>query len=326
MAAEPEPVDASVEGALTRPSATFALHPMKGEGAGALPEPTARQLWLFKPPRPSLEARLGAPFFQSVPSAPGVYLMSAGGRVLYVGMSTNLRKRLASYRLVKPGREGRKTMRLVHAVERIEWELCDSEASAVLRENALIREHRPRFNRVGVWPEANGFIGLRVRTSGVALCLCNGPLEGWQLFGAFKAGRRPAVASLNRLLAWANDPGKSTVDFPASWEARSGVGEAEGASHLVPDDAVDLLVRFLEGRDSAFLDWLRQALTPDRSASRFDEQLKLAEIDALAEFFANGPQRIQELRVMMPTAPPLLPRLELDDWLARARRAAADGK
>src|SRR5262245_2917975 len=122
----------------------------------APPEPTATQLHLL-PAFSPLTARLGAEFFRSLPKCPGVYLMrDEQDRLIYVGKAKNLRQRLNSYR--HSARASRKTVRLVHTVRRIEWETCDSDEAAQLRENDLIRRYRPRFNRLGTWPKANCFI------------------------------------------------------------------------------------------------------------------------------------------------------------------------
>ena len=130
-------------------------------GPPALPEERPRQLRLFAPPKPLTE-RFGAEFFRAIPAVPGVYRMFDGeGRIIYIGQSQNLRDRLNSYRHVHPERDSRKTVRLVHEVRRIEWEICDSPASARLRENELLRTLRPRFNRVNVWPWACFYLAWR---------------------------------------------------------------------------------------------------------------------------------------------------------------------
>ena len=130
-------------------------------GPPALLEERARQLRLFPPPKPLTE-RFGAEFFRAIPAVPGVYRMFDGaGRIIYIGQSQNLRDRLNSYRQVHPERDSRKTVRLVHEVRRIEWEICDSPASARLRENELLRTVRPRFNRVNVWPWACFYLAWR---------------------------------------------------------------------------------------------------------------------------------------------------------------------
>lgn len=109
-----------------------------------------RQLRLFKHPKPLLE-RFGVEFFRSLPARPGVYIMSGEtGRVLYVGQSKNLRLRMGAYRNANPAHLSRKVIRLVHAVRKIDWEECASPALACVRENELLRAHRPKFNSVAV--------------------------------------------------------------------------------------------------------------------------------------------------------------------------------
>ena len=77
------------------------------------------QLHLFETHKP-LAARLGSDFFSAAPAEPGVYIMTGKGeRVLYIGQSRNLRARLGTYKNARLDRASRKTVRLVHEVERI---------------------------------------------------------------------------------------------------------------------------------------------------------------------------------------------------------------
>src|SRR5436853_2484063 len=109
------------------------------------------QMLLMPDPRPLVE-QLGAAFFREAPEAPGVYLMrDAADEVLYVGKAKNLRKRLGSYRVANPDRMSRRHLRLVNSASRIELHKCDSEASALAKEAALLRNLRPPFNRAGTW-------------------------------------------------------------------------------------------------------------------------------------------------------------------------------
>ena len=116
----------------------------------------AGQLWLFPPAQPLVE-KLGKDFFRQVPERPGVYLMCGPQEgVLYVGKAKNLRKRLSSYRVANPERMSRKTIRLLARVTRIEWDECQDERTAELREEMLICALLPKFNRAGkVWPQRN---------------------------------------------------------------------------------------------------------------------------------------------------------------------------
>ncbi|PLX95167.1 MAG: excinuclease ABC subunit C [Desulfuromonas sp.] len=80
------------------------------------------------------------------PTATGVYLMySDEGTVLYVGKAKNLRSRLRSYfSAVGDGRA--QIPLLMQKVARIETIVTDTEKEALLLENTLIKQYRPRYN------------------------------------------------------------------------------------------------------------------------------------------------------------------------------------
>jgi hypothetical protein len=159
----------------------------------------ARQLWLFPPGRPLLE-RFGPAYFRSLPDRPGVYFFYDGaGRLLYVGKAKSLRMRLGSYRYAHPDRNSRKTWRLVHAVCEIRWEVCPDHAAALLRENRLLRELRPPFNRAQVWPWSAVYLGVRVTEHEVAVRVRRMQESGWEWFGAFPAFAIRAFHALRRL-------------------------------------------------------------------------------------------------------------------------------
>jgi hypothetical protein len=71
---------------------------------------------------------------------------------LYVGKARNLRDRLGSYRVANPERQPRRLVRLLFRVERIFWDVCESEEAAAARERQLLRVLQPRFNRRDVYP------------------------------------------------------------------------------------------------------------------------------------------------------------------------------
>ncbi len=81
-----------------------------------------------------------------IPSSPGVYLMkNKRGEVIYVGKAKNLSSRVTQY--FRAGeRKDIKTASLVSAVERIDYIATSNEIEALILENTLIKEHRPRYN------------------------------------------------------------------------------------------------------------------------------------------------------------------------------------
>ena len=89
-----------------------------------------------------------ARFLKTLSARPGVYrMLDAEGTVLYVGKARNLKRRVASY--FRPsGRLESKTMALMSHVASVEVTVTHTEGEALLLENNLIKEHRPRYNVV----------------------------------------------------------------------------------------------------------------------------------------------------------------------------------
>jgi len=86
------------------------------------------------------------PKLASLPDEPGVYLWKgASGEVLYVGKARRLRHRVRSYFAADQahGPKHRMLQRLIHDLETF---VVPSESQALLLENNLIKEYRPRFN------------------------------------------------------------------------------------------------------------------------------------------------------------------------------------
>jgi len=82
----------------------------------------------------------------ALPDQPGVYLWkSAAGEILYVGKAKSLRARVPSYFGPDAGATPEHAA-LVRQIADLETIVVPSEPQALLLENNLIKEHRPRFN------------------------------------------------------------------------------------------------------------------------------------------------------------------------------------
>ncbi|HLB82277.1 MAG TPA: excinuclease ABC subunit UvrC [Gemmatimonadales bacterium] len=82
----------------------------------------------------------------ALPDKPGVYLWkSAAGETLYVGKAKNLRARVPSY-FGPDGGGTPERAALVGQIADLDTIIVPSEAQALLLENNLIKEHKPRFN------------------------------------------------------------------------------------------------------------------------------------------------------------------------------------
>ena len=80
------------------------------------------------------------------PHSPGVYrYYDSAGEVIYVGKAKDLHKRVAQY-FVPPERLSLKTRHLVAKIADAQYSVVDSEADALLLENNLIKQYKPRYN------------------------------------------------------------------------------------------------------------------------------------------------------------------------------------
>ena len=87
-------------------------------------------------------------FLRTLTNDPGVYrMLDRFGRVLYVGKARSLKKRVASYFRL-PGQLAPKTRALMSHAHSVEVTATHTETEALLLENNLIKEHRPRYNIV----------------------------------------------------------------------------------------------------------------------------------------------------------------------------------
>ncbi len=84
-------------------------------------------------------------FLKTLTSRPGVYrMMDGSGKVIYVGKARNLKKRLASY--FRKNLSSPKTRSMVARIRRVEITITHTENEALILENNLIKELKPRYN------------------------------------------------------------------------------------------------------------------------------------------------------------------------------------
>jgi len=82
----------------------------------------------------------------SIPELPGSYqFRDAEGRIIYVGKARSLRARISSY-FVGLDQQSPKTRAMLRQAASLTWITVSSDAEALLLEDSLIKQHRPRYN------------------------------------------------------------------------------------------------------------------------------------------------------------------------------------
>ena len=81
---------------------------------------------------------------KKVPSTPGVYKFFNNHEIIYIGKAKNLKKRVSSY--FGNSFKDRKTSQIKHLTDNIETFTTKNEVEALLLEQMLIKENKPKFN------------------------------------------------------------------------------------------------------------------------------------------------------------------------------------
>ena len=82
---------------------------------------------------------------ETMPENPGVYqFYNAKGEILYIGKAKNLKKRVRSY--FTKNHDNNRTRVLVKNIFSVKHIIVETETDALLLENSLIKEYKPRYN------------------------------------------------------------------------------------------------------------------------------------------------------------------------------------
>ncbi len=270
------------------------------------------------------DRKFGRDFLSELPAEPAVYLFrDEAGEVLYAGKAKNVRRRLSAYRNASRRKAHRKMRELVREAHSVEVRLQTSEDAALLLENQLIREHRPRYNVDGAFDFLYPAIGTGLHERRLVLCFTSEPERFASLDLCWHGSYRPRSR--------ARDAFDTLVGLFAQLghlEPRSRLPEAPRlhGSRLV---AIRRLAgewlgdtrRFLDGEDPTLLAALSTGLlectAARRVAARIEDELRLLE-----EFYRSDAKRLRDARRTTGRTAPFVPSSERDGLLIRARRAA----
>lgn len=82
----------------------------------------------------------------SLPCTPGVYLMKDKEKnIIYIGKAKALKNRVTQY-FGSGNNHSLKVLKMVDNIDSFDYILCDTEYEALLLENTLIKQHKPKYN------------------------------------------------------------------------------------------------------------------------------------------------------------------------------------
>ena len=81
---------------------------------------------------------------KKIPNTPGIYKFFSKSEIIYIGKAKNLKKRVTSY--FRSSFQDRKTSQIKILTDKIETFTTKNEVEALLLEQLLIKENKPKFN------------------------------------------------------------------------------------------------------------------------------------------------------------------------------------
>ena len=81
---------------------------------------------------------------KKIPTTPGIYKFFHDSEIIYIGKAKNLKKRVSSY--FGNAKKDRKTNQIKNLTNQVETFSTKTEVEALLLEQVLIRENKPKFN------------------------------------------------------------------------------------------------------------------------------------------------------------------------------------
>jgi excinuclease ABC subunit C len=202
-------------------------------------------------------------FLETLTNQSGVYrMLDRRGQVLYVGKARSLKKRVASYFRASEQLEPKTRALMSHSTS-VEVTVTHTETEALLLENNLIKEHRPRYNIVLRDDKSFPYIYLATKDAFPRLAFHRGPQKRpGRYFGPYAgAGAvRETLGLLQKLFlvrqcedSFFRNRSRPCLQYQIKRCTAPCVGLVDEASYA---DDVRHAVMFLEGKSEEMIDEL----------------------------------------------------------------------
>lgn len=232
-------------------------------------------------------------FLETAPTRAGVYRMvDRHQRVLYVGKARNLRRRLSSW--LRGGARDEKGRALLSRTAAVEVTVTHTETEALLLENNLIKEHRPRYNILLRDDKSYPWIHLAEQTSFPRFVFHRGARRGPdRYFGPFSSAGavRQTIALIHKLFrvrqctdAFFRNRSRPCLQYQIDRCSGPCVGLVDRADYA---EDVRHATMFLEGRSEAMIEELVERM--EAASRRLHFELAARYRDQI-----SGLRRVQE--------------------------------
>ncbi|MFC1590530.1 helix-hairpin-helix domain-containing protein [Candidatus Omnitrophota bacterium] len=222
---------------------------------------------------------------KGLPSGPGVYLFKdPGGEVQYIGKANNLKKRVASYFRSGARRSPRLDI-MVSKVRDVDYIRTSTSAEALLYENSLIKQYKPRYNVALRDDKTYPLLKLTANERFPRLLITRRKkLDGSVYYGPFTSARllREALTILYRMFPLRRcKTVKGSVCL--NYHIKQCLGPCEGKiCEKRYSQIVAQLKLFLEGRKEELVKLLSKRMILASKDQDFEEAARLRDtIDAL---------------------------------------------
>lgn len=215
---------------------------------------------------------------RNFPGSPGVYQMSdAGGTVLYVGKARNLRQRVKNY--FAASSDSRPQVRFLMAkVTDISFTVTDTEKEALLLENTLIKQLKPRYNLS--LKDDKTFFSLRIDLTerfprfNVVRKVSRDKARYFGPYASASAAR-DVLQQLQRMFPLRHYPLKNCMNRPRPCLYHQ-IGQCSAPCHnLITAEEygtlVDGAIMFLEGKSRDLVNGFRQRMKAAAEGMRYEE-------------------------------------------------------
>lgn len=225
-----------------------------------------------------------------LPRSPGVYLMKdSRGRVIYVGKARLLRSRVGSY-FQRSTDLGPKKGRMLEHIGDFDFIECESEWEALLTENRLIKDLKPRFNARLTDDKTFPYLVITIKDDFPGVFITREPnnpaFRGAKVYGPFTSvyALRQSISLLQRVFRFRtceleiNDADDKRRFFRpcllyAIKQCTAPCGMKIDREAYRAD--IDRFIRFLESKRSVMLRQMRKEMEEAAAAMQFEKAAAL---------------------------------------------------